>query len=116
MRDLARPLSLAGERRVVGQGGLRTRLYTRGPVPRGLRFLRLPPALVLTVVWHLHLEPGERRPLAVWRDVVHITCERGGGRPPPRCPSSFEYYYGMVTVVASPALLMVKVPVAAVVA
>jgi hypothetical protein len=30
--------------------------------------------------------------------------------------SEFEDYYGMVTVVASPALLTVKVPVAAVVA
>ena len=44
--------------------------------------------------------------------------ETGRGVSPPRCstPSDSRCAYGMVTVVASPALLMVKVPVAAVVA
>jgi hypothetical protein len=43
--------------------------------------------------------------------------KRGGGVPLPAAVSlGFEVCYGMVTLVPSPALVMVKVPVAAVVA
>jgi hypothetical protein len=50
--------------------------------------------------------------------IIGTKCERGGGISPLPAASflEFEDYYGMVTVVASPALLMVKVPVARVVA
>jgi len=37
--------------------------------------------------------------------------ERGGGNPPPRRrPADWESYYGTLTLVASPVLVIVKVP------